>query len=106
VHGLTLDLSSVWQLLRAVLLQHTMQTILGLLWLAPESEIQKTQVFVDHAARLAETYAPWVIRLTSLAIGPRNAVALLSAGGGEVGRRMVEFSYWWAYPILQFAAAL
>lgn len=83
-----------------------MQTILGLLWLAPESEIQKTQVFVDHAARMAETYAPWVISLTSVAIGPRNAVHLLSSDGGAVGRRIVEFSYWWGYPILQFAAAL
>lgn len=83
-----------------------MQTVLGLMWLAPESETLKTQVFVDHALVMRETYAPWVAQLTMLAIGRRNAVDVMTMNGGEVGRTMVELSYWYLYPLLQFGVAL
>lgn len=94
------------QLLRAVLLQHSMQTLLGLMWLAPEAVIQSTQVSVDHGRVMAETYAPAVAKLAMVVLGPRNAVDVLSANGGAVGRALVEASYWWGYPVLQFAVAL
>ncbi|CED82440.1 Sphingolipid hydroxylase [Phaffia rhodozyma] len=91
-------------LIKAVVLQHVLQTILGLFWLSSDEEILRTQIRINHLEAM-QSYAPWVGKAVSVLLGPKNAADFLGLAGGEVGRGLVEWNYWWGVPIFQFGLA-
>ena len=82
--------------------QHVLQTALGLMWIEPDSVILPREIYVDHAMVMGQRYAPRVAQLVMLAVGRNNGEAVLKVAG----RQLVEWSYWWGVPLLQFGLAL
>lgn len=93
----------VFQLIKAVVFQHVVQTALGLMWIEPDEIVLPREIFVDHGMVMAQKYAPRVAQLVMVLLGENNGEAVLRSGAG---RHLVEFSYWWGIPILQFGLAL
>ncbi|EJU03778.1 hypothetical protein DACRYDRAFT_21225 [Dacryopinax primogenitus] len=88
------NLVTKWQVLRAVVFQHAIQTLLGLWWM---EEVKES---TNHAAAMRQL-APWVVSLSNLILGPRIARTLLQ----QYGTSIVEFVYWWAIPTIQLLFA-
>ncbi|KAE8251161.1 hypothetical protein A4X13_0g4125 [Tilletia indica] len=87
---------SVGQVVRMVLLQQAIQTVLGLVVLDGD-EVSYAQVFADHRGQmkvLGFTLAKWLAPL----LGEQRTVELLTAAGPS----FIEFMYWWGIPTLQF----
>lgn len=85
--------ATVWQVVKAVVVQHTLQTILGVLWLEDDATILKREVYRDHLGDMA-SLAPSVANLTILALGNRTGEALLKSHGMDI----VRWIYWWGIP--------
>jgi hypothetical protein len=85
------------EVVRAVFVQHTLQTALGLLFLADEGSLPA----VDHrkglqdVARILEEMVRWLCSET-------RACATLNTNGSDA----VYFIYWWAIPTFQFFFAM
>ena len=88
--------ASLGEVLRAVLMQQTIQTALGWWWLQGETEEK-----VNHIQAMATLY-PMVSRLLGVAIGTRNASHILAVHGPDV----ISAAYWWILPVLQFILAM
>lgn len=81
---------TVPEVIKAVILQHVIQTLLGLAALAEEEP-------VDDAVAMLK-YARVITAVVVGLVGPRWGHKLLAQYGSE----MVQFTYWWGVPILQF----
>ncbi|KAL1406827.1 Sphingolipid C4-hydroxylase sur2 [Vanrija albida] len=88
-----------WQVIRAVLFQQFIQTLVGLLWVDSDDEILAHQVNVDHVAAM-RFITPRVADLVLLLVGPKYGVKLLESRGHEI----VNWVYWWGIPIVQMFA--
>lgn len=81
---------TVPEVIKAVILQHVIQTLLGLAALAEEEP-------TDNAAAMLK-YARVVTAATVWLVGPRFGHKLLA----QYGSQAVQFIYWWGVPIVQF----
>ena len=72
------------------------------MWIEPDEVILPREIFVDHGMVMAQKYAPRVAQLVMVLLGENNGEVVLKS----VGRQLVEFTYWWGVPILQFGLAL
>ncbi|KAL9934557.1 hypothetical protein V8E36_006332 [Tilletia maclaganii] len=86
---------SVRQVVKMVLLQQVIQTVLGLVVLDGD-EVSHAQVFADHRAAM-RALGQTLARLLSPLVGERKAVEALSAAGPD----SIEFMYWWGVPVIQ-----
>lgn len=93
---------SVAQVLRAVVLQHVIQSALGIWWLESDEVIYTREVLRDHAGDMSGSVAPWVARLVTLVLGDKTGSSLLQ----NVGPELTQFVYWWAIPCAQFVLAM
>lgn len=89
--------ATIGQVVRAVVVQHTIQTLMGMAWFEDDQTILKREVYVDHVAKMANM-APKVANALLLILGPRSGEQVLLKHGQE----LVRFWYWWGYPIAQF----
>lgn len=90
-----------WEVIRAVVVQHIIQTSLGLLFLESEESVLETEIRTDHIAAMGRL-APRVVDVAFLLLG-RNVGerALLS-----LGPAVVSWAYWWAIPFVQMILGL
>ena len=93
--------ATVPEVIRAVFVQHTLQTILGLLWLDDEATILRKEVYRDHLGSMAEL-APKVASGTLLLLGRRTGEEVLKSHG----EALVRWVYWWGIPTAQILAGL
>lgn len=92
---------TVMQVVKAVVVQHTVQTILGLVWFGDEETLYNNEVNVDHLGRMA-SLAPKVAKGVLLLLGPRTGDAVLRS----YGEGLVRWTYWWGLPAAQLILAL
>jgi sphinganine C4-monooxygenase len=84
------------EVLRAVILQHTIQTIIGYMWMDDESVALKKFFNQDHLGSMSKL-VPWVAKAATLVLGPRAGEDILRHHGAHV----VQWVYWWGIPIFQ-----
>lgn len=92
--------ATIGEVVRAVVVQHVIQTILGIVWFEDDETILRREVYVDHVARMAGM-APKVANIVLMVLGPRSGEDLLL----KHGEALVRWTYWWGYPIAQFFLA-
>lgn len=92
---------TVLQVVRAVVIQHAVQTVLGLVWFGDEETLYQREVLVNHLGRMA-ALAPKVAKGVFLALGPRTGEAVLRAHG----EGLVRWMYWWGIPAGQLLLGL
>lgn len=92
---------TVVEVIKAVTMQHIVQTILGLVWFGNEETLYQTEVKVDHLGRMA-SLAPKVAKAALLLLGPRTGDAVLRS----YGEGLVRWTYWWGIPAGQLLLAL
>lgn len=85
--------ATVWQVVRAVVLQHALQTVLGVIWLEDDATILRREVYRDHLGDMA-SLAPSVANFTILALGHKAGESLLRRHGADI----VRLTYWWLIP--------
>lgn len=91
------NLVTKWQVVKAVIVQQTIQTILGVLLLENEDATA-----TDHAAKMARM-SPIIVQSTLLWFGnPLLAQSRLESWGPTI----LYIVYWWAIPVLQMLFAL
>jgi len=88
--------ATLGQVIRAVILQQSIQTALGWWWLR---DIEPADV--THGRAMGHLY-PIVLRALDLALGKQNATRLAALHGPAI----VSIVYWWAIPTVQFLFAL
>lgn len=93
--------ATVSQVVKAVLLQQCLQTILGFLWLEDEETILRREVYKDHLAAM-QGLASGIARMTVVLLGERTGASVLKLLGAE----FVQWMYWWGIPIMQMWFAL
>ncbi|EIW57857.1 sphingosine hydroxylase [Trametes versicolor FP-101664 SS1] len=81
------------QVVWAVLLQHTVQTALGIWWI----EVKPTGAEVDHIANMLDM-APFVASTVQRVFGEQYGSQLLA----EKGAHALYTLYWWAIPAAKF----
>ena len=81
---------TVPEVIKAVILQHIIQTLLGLAALAEEEPVDDAAAMLKYA-RVITAGLTWMV-------GPRWGHKLLA----QYGRELVYFTYWWGVPIAQF----
>ncbi|CAE6394165.1 unnamed protein product [Rhizoctonia solani] len=91
------NLVSRIDVIKAVVLQHVIQTILGLVHLDGSG----SESSYNHTAGM-RYWAPWVVHVVRLACGPMTAENILES----YGHQLVHFTYWWFIPGVQFMFAL
>lgn len=91
---------SVGKVVRMVILQQAVQTVLGILVLEDE-EVVIEQVFVDHKQKIRDVGVVLAKSLVSVC-GTGTGMKVLSA----VGRPLAQWLYWWGIPLVQFVWAL
>jgi sphinganine C4-monooxygenase len=91
------NLVSRTDVIKAVVLQHVIQTILGLVHMDEAG----SESSYDHTAGM-RYWAPWVVHVVRLACGPMTAENILES----YGQQLVHFTYWWFIPGVQFIFAL
>ncbi|ORY27205.1 sphingosine hydroxylase [Naematelia encephala] len=92
--------ATVHQVIRAVLWQQVVQTVLGIWWFEDDEVILQREVYKDHMAAMTQ-YAPWVADAVLLVLGQRTGEALLKSHG----EALVRWIYWWGIPGAQFFLA-
>lgn len=88
--------ASMWQVIRAVILQQVLQTIFGLLILDSDEEIYRTETLRDHLASM-RYITPRVADVVLLILGHNTGSRILETHG----QKIVNFAYWWAIPAIQ-----
>ena len=91
---------TVAEVVKAVVVQHVIQTALGWMWFEAEEEILKREVYVDHLAKMG-ALAPYVARAVFVLCG-RSGEDLLKLHGQGI----VQWVYWWGIPAAQLFWAL
>ncbi len=89
------------QVIKAVVLQHVTQTVLGMVWLEDDATIAKREHHRDHLGEMA-SIAPWVADMTLVMLGRKSGEDLLR----RHGESMVRWVYWWGIPSAQMLFAL
>lgn len=89
------------QVIKAVILQHVIQTVLGIFWLEDDEVIFRREVMKDHLAAMGNL-APWVADGVLLVLGRRIGEQVLNSNGEAI----VRWVYWWGVPALQMLFAL
>lgn len=92
--------ATVLEVVKAVVVQHVIQTALGMVWFEDDETILRREVYVDHIGRMG-VLAPKVANFVLLALGPRSGESVLL----RYGEGLVRWMYWWGIPIAQFAFA-
>lgn len=92
--------ATIGEVVKAVVVQHTIQTLMGIAWFEDTETILKREVYVDHVKGMA-VIAPRVANLVLMLLGPRSGEDLLM----KHGEALVRWTYWWGYPIAQFFLA-
>lgn len=87
------NLASRWDVFKAVVLQHIIQTLIGLWWM----ENKPAGDAVNHIAAMAGR-APYIFSLLKGLVGERAGTSLWLTHGHE----MLYVVYWWAIPSLKF----
>ena len=87
------NLASRWDVLKAVVFQHVVQTLMGLWWI----EDKPAGELVDHLAGVARK-SRLVLGALKLVLGEHAATGLWLSHGHEIA----YFVYWWAIPSLKF----
>jgi sphinganine C4-monooxygenase len=87
---------SRFEVVCAVLVQHAVQTILGLLMLSDEVPCS----WADHRVKM-EAIARIMAQISNQVLGEFGRLFLDS-----FGHKLVHFSYWWAIPTVQFLFAM
>ncbi|KAI0704365.1 sphingosine hydroxylase [Cytidiella melzeri] len=87
------NLASKWDVIRAVILQHVIQTILGIFWM----ENKLAGEAVDHLAALVGR-APLLLSVLRGLLGAKMSAQLWESYGHE----LVYGVYWWAIPVAKF----
>lgn len=85
------------EVLRAVVFQQVVQTVLGWWWIEERPHLLAVE-HAHRAAALAPTVHTWVCRL----LGERAGKSVLANQEGD----LVYFMYWWGIPIAQFLFAM
>lgn len=93
--------ATVTEVVRAVVVQHTIQTILGIVWLEDDATVAKREHYRDHLGDMARI-APWVGDATLVVLGRKSGEDLLR----RHGEAMVRWVYWWGIPAAQMLFAL
>lgn len=93
---------SVGEVLRAVVLQHVIQSALGAWWLESDEVIYTREVLRDHAGEMKSGVAPLVARAVMLVLGDTAGRSLLQSAGSEI----TQVVYWWVIPCAQFLLAM
>ncbi|TFK51636.1 sphingosine hydroxylase [Heliocybe sulcata] len=89
----TRNLVTRWEVVKAVTLQHIIQTVLGVFWVQP----QVSGAGVDHPGnmrQLAGSVQWWL----KMAMGEASGDKMLATRGGVI----VYFMYWWGIPTVKF----
>ncbi|KAI9064149.1 sphingosine hydroxylase [Trametes sanguinea] len=87
------NLVSKMDVLKAVIVQHVIQTIVGLYWV----EEQPTGAEVDHIANMLRLAGP-LARFVKFVCGEQYGQQLLSTNGAQA----LYTLYWWAIPAVKF----
>ncbi|ADV19533.1 C4-hydroxylase [Cryptococcus gattii E566] len=91
---------TVTQVIKAVILQHVIQTVLGIFWLEDDEAIFRREVMKDHLAAMSNL-SPWVADGVLLVLGRRVGEQVLKRNGEAI----VRWMYWWGIPALQMLLA-
>ncbi|CCM02554.1 uncharacterized protein FIBRA_04657 [Fibroporia radiculosa] len=87
------NLATRWQVIRAVLLQQLVQTVLGYLWMGE----QVSGAGVDHIGNMMRL-GLMLMRVLSLTVGENAGGRILESYGAQ----LLYAIYWWAIPIAKF----
>ncbi|KIP05499.1 hypothetical protein PHLGIDRAFT_74239 [Phlebiopsis gigantea 11061_1 CR5-6] len=87
------NLASRWDVFKAVVLQHIVQTLIGLWWM----EDKPAGDLVDHVGDMARKCAV-VLSLLRTALGEHRAMSVWLSHGHKI----VYVVYWWAIPTSKF----
>lgn len=91
------NLASRWDVFKAVIWQHVVQTLIGYWWM----EDKPGGDLVDHVAGMAQK-APAILSLLRIALGEHRAMSIWLTHGHE----MIYVVYWWAIPMLKFVLGM
>jgi sphinganine C4-monooxygenase len=89
------------QVVKAVIFQQIVQTIVGLILMESDTSILATEILKDHMAGM-KYLAPRVADLTFLVLGHSTGLNVLH----QYGPQLVNFVYWWGIPIVQMYLGL
>ena len=88
------------QVIKAVILQQSIQTILGLWWLDAELSPLSPK---EHAINILH-YRQFITRGLTSILGTKTAGIILGAGGASA-ESVAGWWYWWGVPLAQFLLA-
>jgi len=91
----TRNRATVGEVIRAVILQQVIQTVLGYFWM------EETAGQTNHGLAMANLSVT-LAKVFSLFLGPRLATHILA----QHGQAIVSWVYWWGLPSLQFFWAI
>ncbi|ODN98511.1 C4-hydroxylase [Cryptococcus wingfieldii CBS 7118] len=91
---------TIWDVIKAVVLQHVIQAVLAWWWIEDDEVILQREIYKDHLAAMGHM-APWVADGTLLVLGRRTGEQLLK----NHGEAMVRWLYWWGIPAAQMIFA-
>ncbi|MBW0468498.1 hypothetical protein O181_008213 [Austropuccinia psidii MF-1] len=82
------------QVIKAVIIQQVIQTLLGLFYLEPDpiNVLQR-----DYLTEMRVT-ARLVLRLAKIVLPPKHAIWIVN----HYGQQITQWMYWWGIPIIQF----
>ncbi|KZT09866.1 sphingosine hydroxylase [Laetiporus sulphureus 93-53] len=89
----TRNLVTRWQVIKAVLLQQVVQTIIGIFWM----EETVSGAGVDHVGNMLRL-GPSLARVLTWTVGEKTGGRLLDTDGGV----LLYYLYWWALPAARF----
>lgn len=87
------NLASRWDVFKAVVLQHVVQTMVGLWWM----EDKPSGELVDHVGAMAGK-ASWMLSLLRMVLGDHRGMSVWLTHGHEI----LYCLYWWAIPVSKF----
>lgn len=87
------NLASRWDVFQAVILQHVVQTAIGLWWM----EDKPTGELVNHVAAMS-SWGSTLLSILRLVLGDHKAMSVWLTHGHE----MLYVVYWWTIPTLKF----
>lgn len=93
--------ATMWQVFRAVIGQHVLQTAVGIMWLPSEEQALKQYHYVDHIGKM-QGMAPRIASLVMLVLGRETGEAVLRTHG----EALVRWMYWWGVPLIQYVWGL
>ena len=93
--------ATISQVVKAVVWQHVLQTILGYLWLEDDEILLRKQLERDDLGGMA-SLTPMVAKGVMLVVGPRTGQDVFKSHGEAI----VRWMYWWGMPSAKLFLAL